>query len=58
MSYASRRLAEVIGHRGSPREFRENTLPSLQRAFAWGAEGLGTDVPAAMRHEIGARATQ
>jgi glycerophosphoryl diester phosphodiesterase len=38
--------AEVIGHRGSPREFRENTLPSFQRAFAAGANGIELDVHA------------
>ena len=39
---------EVIGHRGSPREFRENTLPSFARAFAAGAEGVELDVHATL----------
>jgi len=37
---------EVIGHRGSPRESRENTLSSFARAFAAGAEGVELDVHA------------
>lgn len=41
-------LPEVIGHRGSPREFRENTLPSFARAFAAGAEGVELDVHATL----------
>jgi glycerophosphoryl diester phosphodiesterase len=47
MAYASdtgaRRL-EIIGHRGSPKEHRENTLPSFRRAFAGGANGIELDV--------------
>lgn len=41
-----RRVPEVIGHRGSPREVRENTLPSFARAFAAGADGIELDVHA------------
>lgn len=44
MAYASSRPAEVIGHRGSPREHRENTVPSFQRAFAVGADAVELDV--------------
>jgi|RhiMetdeSRZDD1v2_1073273.scaffolds.fasta_scaffold06882_12 glycerophosphoryl diester phosphodiesterase len=47
MAYASARQSgpvEVIGHRGSPREHRENTLPSFRRAFADGAEAVELDV--------------
>lgn len=49
MAYESERgrtPVEVIGHRGSPREMRENTLPSFQRAFAAGADGIELDVHA------------
>jgi glycerophosphoryl diester phosphodiesterase len=48
MAYESERgpAPEVIGHRGSPRELRENTLPSFQRAFASGADGIELDVHA------------
>ena len=47
MAYASNRpesFVEIIGHRGSPREHRENTLPSFARAFAVGADGVELDV--------------
>jgi glycerophosphoryl diester phosphodiesterase len=47
MAYATSRPArpvEIIGHRGSPREHRENTLPSFARAFALGADGVELDV--------------
>jgi glycerophosphoryl diester phosphodiesterase len=47
MAYASAARAasiEIIGHRGSPREHRENTLPSFERAFADGADGIELDV--------------
>ena len=46
MAYESKHgpVAEVIGHRGSPREFRENTLPSFARAFSAGADGVELDV--------------
>ena len=49
MAYTSERgpaPAEVIGHRGSPREIRENTLPSFRRAFSEGADGIELDVHA------------
>jgi glycerophosphoryl diester phosphodiesterase len=35
---------ERIGHRGAPREFDENTLPSFLRAIERGAEGVELDV--------------
>jgi glycerophosphoryl diester phosphodiesterase len=47
MAYASgdgRGPVEIIGHRGSPREHRENTLASFQRAFDDGATGIELDV--------------
>jgi glycerophosphoryl diester phosphodiesterase len=47
MAYASGRgvpPAEIIGHRGSPRDFRENTLRSFARAFQDGADGIELDV--------------
>jgi glycerophosphoryl diester phosphodiesterase len=37
-------MVEIIGHRGSPREYRENTLPSFRRAFALGANAVELDV--------------
>jgi glycerophosphoryl diester phosphodiesterase len=40
----SRRGAERIGHRGAPREFPENTLPSFSRAIELGADGIELDV--------------
>jgi glycerophosphoryl diester phosphodiesterase len=49
MAYASEgrpRTAEIIGHRGSPREHRENTLASFRRAFADGAHAVELDVHA------------
>ncbi len=36
----------LIGHRGAPREFPENTLPSFQRALELGADGIELDVHA------------
>ena len=47
MAYASSRGGrplEIIGHRGSPKEQRENTLASFRRAFAHGANGIELDV--------------
>jgi len=35
---------ELIGHRGAPREFPENSLPAFQRAFERGALGVELDV--------------
>ena len=35
---------ELIGHRGAPREFPENSLPAFQRAFERGAAGVELDV--------------
>jgi glycerophosphoryl diester phosphodiesterase len=37
-------MVEIIGHRGSPREYRENTLPSFRRAFDVGANAVELDV--------------
>jgi glycerophosphoryl diester phosphodiesterase len=36
--------AEIIGHRGSPRAFRENTLRSFGQAFSEGANAVELDV--------------
>jgi glycerophosphoryl diester phosphodiesterase len=47
MAYASTpqsSMVEIIGHRGSPREYRENTLPSFRRAFELGANAVELDV--------------
>jgi glycerophosphoryl diester phosphodiesterase len=41
---ASRPPVERIGHRGAPREFAENTLPSFERALALGADAIELDV--------------
>lgn len=35
---------ELIGHRGSPRDHRENTLASFRRAFTSGADAVELDV--------------
>lgn len=43
-SSPSRPGIERIGHRGAPREFPENTLPSFQRAFELGADAIELDV--------------
>jgi len=40
----TRRRVERIGHRGAPREFPENTLPSFERAIALGADAIELDV--------------
>src|SRR3954471_13623680 len=37
-------MVERIGHRGAPREFPENSLPSFQRALALGADAIELDV--------------
>ena len=47
MAYASNSpepSIEIIGHRGSPRDHRENTLASFARAFALGSDGVELDV--------------
>jgi glycerophosphoryl diester phosphodiesterase len=36
----------LIGHRGAPREYPENTLPSFARALELGADGIELDVHA------------
>jgi glycerophosphoryl diester phosphodiesterase len=49
MAYASTRrppTVEIIGHRGAPREYRENTLPAFNRAFKLGANAVELDVHA------------
>ena len=40
----TRRSVERIGHRGAPREFPENSLPSFERAVDLGADGVELDV--------------
>ena len=35
---------ERIGHRGAPREFRENTIPAFARALELGADAVELDV--------------
>src|SRR4051812_39752872 len=37
-------MVERIGHRGAPREFPENSLPSFERALALGADAIELDV--------------
>ena len=37
-------VPQKIGHRGAPRELRENTLPSFLRAIERGAEAIELDV--------------
>ena len=37
-------MVQIIGHRGSPREYRENTLGSFRRAFEAGANAIELDV--------------
>jgi len=37
-------IPEIIAHRGAPREHRENTLRSFQRAVELGAEAIELDV--------------
>jgi hypothetical protein len=47
MAYASNpraAIVEIIGHRGSPREYRENTCPRFRRAFEVGANAVELDV--------------
>lgn len=39
-------VPEIVGHRGSPRVHRENTLPSFQAAIAEGATAIELDVHA------------
>ncbi|MEK6373321.1 MAG: glycerophosphodiester phosphodiesterase [Acidobacteriota bacterium] len=34
----------ILGHRGSPRRFPENTLPSFEEALRAGADGFETDL--------------
>src|SRR5688500_10214347 len=41
-----RSTPEIIGHRGAPREQRENTLAGFRRALELGADGIELDVHA------------
>src|SRR2546429_199607 len=41
---APRPRVERIGHRGAPREFPENSLPSFERALALDADAIELDV--------------
>lgn len=41
---ASRRLPEIIAHRGASRECRENTIAAFARALEQGADGIELDV--------------
>jgi glycerophosphoryl diester phosphodiesterase len=53
MAYASTPpTVEIIGHRGSPRELRENTLPSFRLAFETGADGIELDVHCTVDGEV------
>ncbi len=38
------RVPEIIAHRGTPREYMENTLPSFERALQQQADGIELDV--------------
>lgn len=40
----ARRGPEIIGHRGAPRAFAENTLPSFREAISLGAHAVELDV--------------
>lgn len=42
----SSKVVELIGHRGAPREFPENSLPGFRRAFERGASAVELDVHA------------
>jgi glycerophosphoryl diester phosphodiesterase len=46
MAQDSARRPARIGHRGAPREYPENTLPSFARALELGADGIELDVHA------------
>src|SRR5947209_3003828 len=39
-----RHTVEIIGHRGAPRAYTENTIPSFRCALEGGADGLELDV--------------
>lgn len=41
---AARPAPEIIAHRGTPREFPENSLPGFARALALGADAIELDV--------------
>jgi glycerophosphoryl diester phosphodiesterase len=43
---------ELIGHRGAPREFLENTIPAFRRAFERGADAVELDVHATADGEV------
>jgi glycerophosphoryl diester phosphodiesterase len=40
----AKRGVELIGHRGAPREFPENSLPAFERAIERGADAIELDV--------------
>ena len=44
LTECSMRVPEIIAHRGTPREWMENTLPSFERALQQGADGIELDV--------------
>jgi glycerophosphoryl diester phosphodiesterase len=44
MTTSSRRNVERIGHRGAPRRYLENTIPSFQEALRLGADAVELDV--------------
>jgi glycerophosphoryl diester phosphodiesterase len=53
MAYASTPpTVEIIGHRGSPRELRENTLASFRRAFEADADAIELDVHGTFDGEV------
>ncbi|MER5352741.1 glycerophosphodiester phosphodiesterase [Kitasatospora sp. NPDC002551] len=43
-AYAARRPVLAVAHRGDPYRHRENTLPSVESAFAAGADAVEVDV--------------
>ncbi len=43
-AFAARRPVLAVAHRGDPYRYRENTLPSVESAFAAGADAVEVDV--------------
>jgi glycerophosphoryl diester phosphodiesterase len=41
---SARRAPEIIGHRGAPRAYAENTLPAFREAISLGADAVELDV--------------